>query len=425
MPAAAAEVAVEVQSAKRGWAAGLLILDPDGGTVLEEHLLRNEGTAVADECLDGLTRHAMHDWRPPVTSYDRVRTTVSHEQPDRPPMELMATAGVIDGLRRQLQADSEEEVLCALQLDFRPVSAQVTKQQPVPSRIAQASAARADISATPYGVVLRQEPNFPQAHRIWGPFYDTDELDSFDWPLAEDVELSDESVRKIARWNDAGYCTVARCNNPFKFGYFMRRFGDFLVDCIQRPDFVLELLRRIADVEFSAAETCVRAGCRAAMIFGDFADQRSLMLGPQAFRRVLKPVLAEYVARMHAVRPDVLVFLHSDGNLFEVLGDLIDCGFDAVHPIQPESMNMWEVKRVFGDRLTLFGGVSVQSELPHLGPEAVRALVRQRVDELGRGGGFMLAPSNTILPDCAPESVLAMYSEGSRSRAPSRPCGDC
>ena len=75
---------------------------------------------------------------------------------------------------------------------------------------------------------------------------------------------------------------------------------------------------------------------------------------------------------------------------------------------------MLQVKRTFGSRLTLFGGVSVQSELPGSRPEDIRKLVRRRIDELAGDGGFMLAPSNTILPDCPTESVVAMFEEGRR-----------
>ena len=84
---------------------------------------------------------------------------------------------------------------------------------------------------------------------------------------------------------------------------------------------------------------------RAAIISGDFADQRNLMISPPTFRRVLKPILAEYVQELKAVDPDLILFLHSDGNLIEILPDLIECGFQAVHPIQPESMDMSAVKQ--------------------------------------------------------------------------------
>jgi len=67
--------------------------------------------------------------------------------------------------------------------------------------------------------------------------------------------------------------------------------------------------------------------------------------------------------------------------------------------------------------LTLFGGISVQSELPGSHPNRIRTLVRERIDALGADGGFMLAPSNTILPDVPPESIVAMYREATRTDA--------
>lgn len=349
-----------------------------------------------------------------MNSYERVLATIRHEQPDRPPLEIMATGEVLNDLQSHLGAATEEEMLTILGVDFRPISLGVHKAQPVPDAVARAHGEDARLSATPYGYVLKREKNFPQAHRVWGPFYDTDDLDSFDWPSVSDVQPAETVSEQVAEWNAKGLCTIARCNNPVKFGYFMRPFAEFMMDCVQRPAYARELLERIADLEFTCAENGVRAGCRAAMIFGDFADQRSLMMSPRTFREVLKPVLAALVARVRAIRSEVPVFLHSDGNLTEILEDLIECGFDAVHPIQPESMDMLEVKRTLGDRLTLFGGVSVQTELPGSRPEEIRQLVRKRIDDLGGNGGFMLAPSNTILPDCPLESVVAMYEEGRR-----------
>lgn len=349
-----------------------------------------------------------------MNSYERVQATIRHEQPDRPPMEIMATEEVLEDLQAHLCAATREDLLTALGVDFRLRMLGVDKPQPVPEGLSQIHGTDAELSSTVFGVVLKKEKEFPQAHRVWGPLYDTDDLDSFDWPTASDVSAPETVADEIEALNAKGLCTIAHCNNPIKFAYFMKPFEDFLMDCIQRPAYTRELLERIADVEFTCAENGVKAGCRAAMIFGDFADQRSLMFSPGTFREVLKPVLADYVARLRAIRPDVLVFLHSDGNLTDILDDLIEIGFNAVHPIQPESMDMLEVKRTLGDRLTLFGGVSVQTELPGSQPDAIRQLVRSRINELGGDGGFMLAPSNTILLDCPLDSVAAMFEEGRR-----------
>lgn len=346
-----------------------------------------------------------------MDSYQRLLKTVAHQQPDRPPLELMATDRVVEHLRRHLSLADTEELLCLLGVDFRRLDLPIDKRQPIPVSAQSRVKPGDSIEMSPYGVVLLRHPNSPQGHRIYGPLYDTEDLDSFDWPTPQDVLHTTTVFTEIRRYNKAGLCTLTGCDNPFKIAYFMRRYDDFLIDCLTRPDFITELLERIAAVEFTRVENGVRAGARCAMIFGDFAHQQDLMISPQLFRRVLRPILEEFVFRLKAINPKVLVFLHSDGNLSSVLPDLIECGFAAVHPIQPECMDMVAVKQELGDRLTLFGGISVQSELPDSDPGTVRRLVRERIEKLGRGGGFILAPTNTIIEDVPMESILAMYEE--------------
>ncbi len=346
-----------------------------------------------------------------MTSYERVLATIHHQTPDRVPCDMYAVRDVVEGLVNHLGKSEPEEVFKELGLDFRHIAASIEKKQAVPEQMRDEHSKKGTLNADPYGVVKLYHHNFPQAHRIHGPFWDNRDLDSFDWPKPEDVVLPEETKKAIKRFNKAGFCTSASYDNPFKIGYFMCRFDDFMADCLLDQDYIIELVTRIAQVEFRRVELAVEAGARSTRISGDFADQRNLMISPAVFRKVLKPILADGVARQKAINPDVIPTLHSDGNLFDVLSDLIDCGFEAVHPIQLECMDMMEVKRIYGDRMTIVGGMSVQSELPFLSPKQIRSLVRQRIDTLGIDGGFMLAPTNTILPDVKPENTVAMYRE--------------
>lgn len=323
----------------------------------------------------------------------------------------MAADTVMENLRVHTGSKTKEELLLRLGVDFRRVDIAINKKQPVPPQAVTRYGSKGSLAVSPYGVVLLRHPNFPQGHRVYGPFYESDDLDSFDWPSRDDLLAPGSIATETERLNRAGFCTLTGCDNPFKLGYFMRPYEEFLIDCLVRPDYAVELLKKIAAVEFTRAENGVRAGARCAMIFGDFAHQQALMVSPEVFRRVLRPILEEFVSRLKAINPEVFVFLHSDGDLSAVLPDLIDCGFAAVHPIQPECMDMAAVKRQYGNSLTLFGGVSVQSELPRSKPEAIRRIVRERIAHLGRDGGFILAPTNTLIEDVPLESILAMYDE--------------
>ena len=168
---------------------------------------------------------------------------------------------------------------------------------------------------TGYGIITSDEWN-----QVVGPMIEN---------APEDVLHTTTVYTEVRRANQAGLATLTGCDNPFKIAYFMRRYEDFLIDCLERPEYARELLERIAAVEFTRAENGVRAGARCAMIFGDFAHQQELMVSPTVFRTVLRPILEEFVLRLKAINPKVLVFLHSDGNLSSVLPDLIECGFAA------------------------------------------------------------------------------------------------
>jgi uroporphyrinogen decarboxylase len=91
----------------------------------------------------------------------------------------------------------------------------------------------------------------------------------------------------------------------------------------------------------------------------------------------------------------------------ELFPDLIEVGLDVFNPFQPDVMDPYEMKRQFGDRLAFFGGVSVQHLLPHGTPGQIRDEVRRLMDEVGRGGGFIVAPSHDMPGDIPVENMVA------------------
>jgi uroporphyrinogen decarboxylase len=101
---------------------------------------------------------------------------------------------------------------------------------------------------------------------------------------------------------------------------------------------------------------------------------------------------------------------HSDGNMEPVFEDLIEIGFDVIDPIQPESMDVVDIKHRFGDRVCLHGTISCQKTLPYGTPEDVAAEVSEHIDKCGKDGGLILAPSNTVQPDVSVEKILTLYS---------------
>ena len=131
------------------------------------------------------------------------------------------------------------------------------------------------------------------------------------------------------------------------------------------------------------------------------------MISPKMWRKFLKPRMARIIAEVKAANPELLVFYHSDGNLEAVVPDLIEIGVDILNPVQPESMDIAELKRLYGDRLSFWGGIGVQTTMPFGTPEEVRASVKRLIQTASQGGGLVVAPAHVIEPDVPWENVEA------------------
>lgn len=191
---------------------------------------------------------------------------------------------------------------------------------------------------------------------------------------------------------------------------FMRSMENILTDLILHPRFVAELLRRITDYMLETMEILFdRFTFDGVALADDYGTQNGLLMSPTHWRRFIKPRLAELYsfAKSHGR----VFFHHSCGHIYPVIGDMIDIGLDILHPIQPEVMDVLQLKEEFGSDLAFCGGIGTQDLLPRGSPEQVREEVRKLIREMGRGGGYILEPGITIQADVPLENMVAMIDE--------------
>jgi len=106
---------------------------------------------------------------------------------------------------------------------------------------------------------------------------------------------------------------------------------------------------------------------------------------------------------------NIKIAFHSDGNIEQIIDDLIEVGVDLLNPIQPESISPEWVKKRYGKKISLWGTVSVQKTLPFGSPQDVENEVRERIKSCGAGGGFLIAPSHNIQLDVPLENIESFY----------------
>jgi uroporphyrinogen decarboxylase len=147
------------------------------------------------------------------------------------------------------------------------------------------------------------------------------------------------------------------------------------------------------------------------VLFGDdLGMQTGPQMSPAMYREFFKPCHATMWRRAKELA-GVKVMLHCCGGVRQLLPDLIDAGLDAINPVQIScrGMNAAELKREFGRNITFWGGgCDTQKMLPGATPQQVRAHVRQQVEILAPGGGFVFQQVHNIMPNVPPENIVAM-----------------
>jgi uroporphyrinogen decarboxylase len=244
-----------------------------------------------------------------------------------------------------------------------------------------------------------------------GPSLAEPDLSHFKWP----DPTAEYRFEHLGQWtkDNAGHFTILWVGDLWERATFMRGMEAILFDLSLNPKFVEQLLRGLADhILRTMAILFERFKFDGVAVSDDYGTQHGLLMSPDHWRHFIKPRLGEIYSL--AKRNGRTVFHHSCGNVLQIAGDLIDMGLDILHPIQPEAMDIVELKRRYGRSLTFCGGVRTQDLLPFGTPDEVRDEVRRLKDVMGKRGGYILEPGITLQADVPVENMVAMIEEARR-----------
>jgi uroporphyrinogen decarboxylase len=263
------------------------------------------------------------------------------------------------------------------------------------------------------GYVRGSEHHFEEIVHPMASFTCIDELEEYPWPdvtasyrreiartLVEGVHQKDLAVMA---WPPMKGGTI------FETAWGLRGFEQLIIDMMTAKDFAACLLDKITALSISNA--CYFAACGVDVLLtgDDFGMQDRMMISPKLWREWFKPRYADLISSVKAVNPDVLIFYHSDGMIEPIIPELIEIGVEILNPVQPECMDPVEIKRQFGDQLAFWGTVGTQSTMPFGNVDEVKAVVKERIQTIGQGGGLLLAPTHKLEPDVPWENILAFF----------------
>jgi uroporphyrinogen decarboxylase len=200
---------------------------------------------------------------------------------------------------------------------------------------------------------------------------------------------------------------------PFERAHAMQGMDTFLVNMVTERDFAVALLEKIAVYcKQLMGHFLEQLGDHVDIIKigDDLGTQESLMISPRMYRRILKPVHADFISFIRE-RTDAKVMFHSDGDVAPLIDDFVEIGVDILNPIQTSAGTMSDLpmlKKRYGKNIVFCGGVDSHRILPHGSVDDVRKEVKRVIGALGPGGGYMLGAVHTVMNDVPPENVLAM-----------------
>jgi len=369
-----------------------------------------------------------------MDSRTRVMTALDHNEPDRVPIDFWSTREVDERLMEYLSVTDREAMLDNFDVDLRYMagpayigpepathpdgsSEDIWGVQRVTQLVDSDPAHGSYVSVTKHPLANADTPADVAAYAKWPS------PDWFDYTVVADqarrireagrvVVFMGDRLNRIAQWKPAQY---------------LRGMEQIMVDMAVDPDMWWAIVGRITDFYLEYLGRILEsAGGLIDILFtgDDFGSQKGMLCSPEMWRRYLRPGFEKFIAK--AKQHDCRVAHHTCGSVWPIVKDMVDCGLDILNPLQPNAaaMDMKLLKQQFGRDLVFHGSIDIQHTLPHGTPKRIRGEVKDRMEVLAPGGGFIYCTAHNIQADTPTENVLALidaYRTIARYRRPDPP----
>ena len=367
-----------------------------------------------------------------MTPRECFHASMNHEQPDRLLLDMGKHIGSIHRrayveLKEHLGDDSlvnenlildrmaqtvvpDESLLQRFDIDFRwivPNWVQVTERTDVSGYVDM------------WGVPYKATEDHDHCVVDGAPMREAtlDNIDDFQWPDPNDPKQF-EGLRERARhlYENTDYVIGA---DAIKAGVLMnslqmRGYDKFFMDLAIDVPFAEAIMDRIVHTlkeMWSRYMEAVGEYVQIVYVTDDLGSQSSLLISPRMFRQLLKPRMKELHDHIKSCA-DVKLMFHTDGAILPLVDDFLDMNVDILNPVQTSVKGLedtFALNETYGDRLAFHGAIDVQQMLPNATTEELELEIARRVHDLGRDGGYILAPCHNIGHDIPPENVVTLF----------------
>jgi len=367
-----------------------------------------------------------------MTSRERVMTALNHREPDRVPFDMVLTIDVYEDLKKTLGLNVANPPRIGHWTDVQMPVEMIEKLGVDVYYVSPKSAKSAHSKKFDDGSFRDEWGCFwKKVFTSQGHYYfelenpplkeaSIEDLDDYIWPDPNDPVRYEGLYEEMKNVRDnSDLAIIAKfAGAVFELATYMRGHEQWYADILIEPEFANKLMSKISAVQMRINENCMREAGKFVDIFRfsgeDLGMQDRPLMSISTFRDVVKPHLKRFWSHGKNLflqqNPNGKVMLHSCGNVYQYIGDLIECGVDVLDPIQPRAaeMDRFRLKKDFGDKLCFHGGIDIQHVLPFGTDKELEEEIKTALKSLGAGGGYILAPAHNVQSDVSAKTLILM-----------------
>ena len=364
------------------------------------------------------------------SSRERVVAALEHREPDRVPLDIGGYQSGITTIayeklknklgivrptiiseRVQQLAKIDEEVLKEFEIDTRYVFIKGSAFWDTKETIDDSSISFFD----EWGIQWKKPHTSFYYDPVGSPLKNASVKDIFQyyWPDPNDKSKFDGLEREAQVINNSGYALCTTVSGVFEQAWYLTGLERMMIDTIENPIFVNSLLDKVLDIlsqQYSNFLDKVGQYLNLIEIWEDISSQQGPLASPELYRKIIKPRTKDLI-NLIKNKTKAKIALHSCGSVRWAIDDFFDIGVEVLNPVQVSAAHMdtKELKRKYGNSMSFWGGIDTQWILPRGTTREVNEEVKKRIDDLGKGGGYLLGPVHNIQPDVPPENIITMF----------------
>lgn len=344
-----------------------------------------------------------------MTSKERVRAAMAHQKPDRIPAAFEAVGSVQEWLMKHYGFTGFDQLMKKFDIDIIPAEPKYIG----PKLKSYVNEKGQRVQQTYWGYEQTEQKTDIDTYwtTTYFPLNEVETVEDVDKAMFPDPDWFDYTPIAQACETYADKAIIIGHPGPFQMVTFLIEMDRFFMLMVDEPEAAKRILDRMVEFELEYYKRCFEAGKGKVDILrphDDYGTQISMLFSVDMWREFFKENTKKLVELAH--RYGAFYQQHSCGAVGPIIPDLIECGVDALEPLQKVVTLEPEVlAEKYEGKITFHGGIDTQGVLPYGTVEDVKKEVRKYMNILGKNGGYILMASQAFEGDVPIENIEAVY----------------